>query len=135
MRLSVYVLLCLAAALTIIQAQQLSPSSITCEEAPGPTIIKDDCQKSLRQFPTEANVISWEGGHNFRSCGTCNITITEPSLPYTALRRTAYYKYVLTAMTHGLDKCMGKFTNATIGTSGRISVLLAPGNGEKCRKH
>ncbi|OAV92087.1 hypothetical protein PTTG_08794 [Puccinia triticina 1-1 BBBD Race 1] len=131
MTFSVYVLLCLAATLTLIQAQLL-PSSILCAPSGGPLITRDDCKKSLQKFISESNVIFWSPDVNFRSCGTCKLAITKPSMRLDMIHHAAVRQDVLTAMHQGIDKCGGKPTNATIGNYQPVSVLLSEGNGEKC---
>ncbi|KAH9443290.1 hypothetical protein MJO28_014747 [Puccinia striiformis f. sp. tritici] len=126
----IYLLFCLVASVTVIQAQLL-PSSISCDHSRGPAITRDDCKKALSSFDSESNVAFWTHKINFHSCGTCKITITKPSLPH-SVHYAAVYGDALTAMHLGLTKCEGKPTNATIGNSEPISVLLEPGGGEKC---
>ncbi|EFP85925.1 hypothetical protein PGT21_024584 [Puccinia graminis f. sp. tritici] len=130
MAFSVYVLLCLAATLAIIQAQLL-PSSILCAPASGPLITRDDCKKALSKFSSESNVVFWTDKVDSHSCGTCKLAITKPSIP-NSVHHAAVRGDALTAMHQGIDKCQGKPTNATIGNFQPISVLLDSGNGEKC---
>ncbi|KAA1099465.1 hypothetical protein PGT21_008270 [Puccinia graminis f. sp. tritici] len=130
MGFSVYLFLHLAAMLTVIRAQLL-PSSILCAPARGPLITRDDCKKSLHRFSSESNVIFWSREVNFYSCGTCKLIITKPTLPR-SVHHAAVHGDALTAMHLGMEKCEGKPTNATIGNSEPISVLLDHGNGEKC---
>ncbi|OAV98993.1 hypothetical protein PTTG_11936 [Puccinia triticina 1-1 BBBD Race 1] len=131
MSISVYVILCLAAALSIIQAKQQSPV-VFCGIVEGPPITRDDCKKSLRKFSHKGGFISWSDS-DVQSCGTCKMSITQPSLP-NQIQHTARYHDVLIAIDRGMDKCGGKPANATFGTSEHFSVLLNPAaaNGDKC---
>jgi len=123
-------LLCVLATMTIVQAQQL-PSSILCAPSTAPPITSEDCKKAISKFPSESDVLFWNGNDYYRSCGTCRVAITKPSIAHPRYD-AAVLSYVATAVHEGLSKCQGKPTNATIGNSQPISVLLDIGHGEKC---
>ncbi|PLW38711.1 hypothetical protein PCASD_11530 [Puccinia coronata f. sp. avenae] len=125
-----YLLLCVLAGLFLVQAQLL-PSSILCASSHNATITRDDCKRSLALFSSESNVIFWSAKTYSHSCGTCRLSITKPSLPHSD-HHAAVFADVLTALHQGMDKCKGRPTNATIGISEPVSVLLDFGNGAKC---
>ncbi|OAV92316.1 hypothetical protein PTTG_27691 [Puccinia triticina 1-1 BBBD Race 1] len=115
---------------------QVKPSSIRCATADGsqPLLDRRDCTDTLSQFFVESNVVSWSSDSNMRTCGTCRLSLTKPSVRPKRVYN-AVFEYALTAVHLGLDECRNQPFNATIGASQPISVILDYGhNGSRCQK-
>ncbi|WAQ93356.1 hypothetical protein PtA15_18A416 [Puccinia triticina] len=137
MNFSLYALLCLAAAMAIVQAyhprdpKPLPPTDVACGLLPEKLITREDCQKALRQFTQEQGAITWERDDHYRSCGTCTLSISQPSINKpTETHHVANYEYAFVAMDQSIERCHGASSNAT---TGRVTVSLSAGNGQVCK--
>lgn len=111
--------------------EPLMPSSITCFHSRRKTIVRNDCRLALNQFHQEDNTITWTSLQDSHSCGTCRITLKEPSQP-ASLSYSFFKGDAITAFQQAIDQCPGVPSNSTIGKKDSLLVLIDYGDGKGC---